>query len=103
MHLFGQLLESIVGLLAHQITRFQPSFYSGGSAHAGEASVATEDLYGFPIFYCSSFVVNRSHLVAQESLGSGDIGNLVHTVLAAAAARKQSYDCHEQEQKAVFD
>jgi hypothetical protein len=99
-NLFRQLLESVVGLLAHQVTLFQPSFHSGGCAHPGEAPVATEDLYGFPVFYCPSFVVNRSHLVAQESLGSGDIGNLLRTVPPSLTARKQSYRPYKQKKKA---
>ena len=76
VHLFGQLLESIVGLLAYQITLFQPAFDSGGRAHVGKTAIAAQDLHCFSVLYCAGFVVDRGHLIAQESLRRGDIGNL---------------------------
>ena len=39
--LLRQFLEGVVGLLAHQVTLFQPSFDSGGGADPGKTAVAS--------------------------------------------------------------
>ena len=82
--LVRQLLKSIVGLLGHQVTLLQPSFGSGGGAHARETTVTSQDLHNFAVLNGSGLVKNGSHLVAQESLRSRNISDL-------ARARRGGY------------
>jgi hypothetical protein len=100
-HLFSQFLESVIGFLAHQITLFQPSLGPGGGTHPGKAAIASEDLYRFSVFYGSRLIENRGHLVAQEGLWSGNIGDFPAAALAAPAARQQNYTRQQERQKAA--
>ena len=96
----GQLLNLIIDILTNQVALLDPSRRAGCGAHFDEAAVVVENFHAVAILHHSSFFIDRSNVVAQDRLHSGNVRNLKHAS-AAAIAGWQKYNKTENRQESI--
>jgi hypothetical protein len=87
--LLGELLQSVVRLLADQVSLFHPAFDAARGAYLHESPLAIQYFHSFSVFHDANFGVNRSHLIAKISLRSRDVVDFQGFAAASSATRNQ--------------
>jgi hypothetical protein len=100
----GQLLNLIVDILTYEVALFHPSHCAGRGAHFDEAAIVVEDFDAFSIFYHTGFFVDRGHVVAEDGLDSGNVGDLENASAAAVACgeKDEAEDCRQEAVAEMF-
>ena len=74
----GQLLDLIVDFLTDEVALLHPSRRTRGGAHFDEAAIMVEHFHALAVLHHSGFFIDRGHVVAQDGLNSGNVGDLQH-------------------------
>src|SRR5439155_25083042 len=84
LFLLSQFLATVIHLLSHQIALLHPAFLPFRVPYSSKTPVAIQHLDALGISYKTCFVVDRGHLVAQDSLRSRNVSDLLHPAASAA-------------------
>jgi hypothetical protein len=96
LSILSQLLETLVHLLADQISLFDPPLGSIRRPHSYEAAFAIQDLDLVPVLYRACLVENSGHAVPQDGLRRGNVIRLQNSAPAPVAAKKQPHQACRQ-------
>src|ERR1700716_140254 len=93
-----EFLQSVVGLLVHQVALLDPSFDARSGTHPRETLLALQNLQTLAILHVAHAVVYGGYLVAQRSLRSRDVRYFQHAMTTPVACRQCSHGGHGQTQ-----